>query len=354
MSLRTAKKHNSMIARVARGALGAGLILGLGGCAGSGVDLATSLNSDNQPKAVDTAAATPQTELEKATEYWGGKFAKSPNTLEFALNYARNLKAMGRKQQALSALQHASTYHAQNRELASEYGRLALELDQVQTAKKILEFADDPTKPDWRVISARGTVLAKEGNHKDAIPMFERALALSNNNTSVMNNLAMAYALGGRADDSERLLREASLKGGPSKVHKNLALVLGLQGKYDEAQLVGGRVLSEDAVKSDTQLVRQMVRLDPKPYQPVLAATAPAAAKSTAGDPAAPTTAAWTTVAKSNLKPADTKPAKAAAAAAPLRNTTAATDTAKKQDDVEGSLSASRSAMVEVLGQKAP
>ncbi|MFN3869596.1 MAG: tetratricopeptide repeat protein [Hyphomicrobiaceae bacterium] len=254
--------------------------MGLGGCAGQSSDLLPQLlASKPAPEAPpgaasDNAPTIVQSELEKATEYWGKQFSAKPNDLTTALNYARNLKAMGQKRQALPVLQQASVYHGQSKELASEYGRLALELDQVSTAKPLLALADDPTKPDWRVISARGTVLAKEGNYKDAIPFFERALALSNNAPSVMNNLAMALALNGEADRSEQLLRQAAQRGGPAKVRQNLALVLGLQGKYDESTYVGSRDQGTATAQADTTLVRQMVRLEPKAGQPVPAAGA--------------------------------------------------------------------------------
>jgi Flp pilus assembly protein TadD len=278
---RNAKAMTTLLRRSALGCVGL-MALASGGCAGPGSDLTAGLLGTEPPKpATQDVAATPQTELQKATAYWGEKFAKSPNTLEYALNYSRNLKAMGRKREALAALQHASNYHAQNRELAGEYGRIALELDQVQTAKSVLNFADDPTKPDWRIVSARGTVAAKEGNSKEAIELFERAMALSNRNPSVMNNLAMAYALDGRPAEGERLLREAASKGNSEKVQKNLALVLGLQGKYDEAKVVGGRVLPHSTVAEDTKLVRQIVGLDPRPYAPMSTpATSPAVASS--------------------------------------------------------------------------
>ncbi|MCB1505323.1 MAG: tetratricopeptide repeat protein [Hyphomicrobiaceae bacterium] len=279
------KSTKKMLRQIATGTFCAGLAFGLGGCAGTSDDLAANLLSDPQSSAPAKVAEAPQTELEKAVTYWGDKFVKSPGSLEYALNYARNLKAMGNKRLALTVLQQAASYHGQDRELASEYGRLALELDQVQVAKQVLAFADNPAKPDWRVISARGTVLAKEGNYKEAIPMFERALALSNQNPSVMNNLAMAYALDGRAAQSEQLLRQASAKGNSAKVEKNLALVLGLQGKYDEAKVVATRVLPQDAVQADTALVRQMVQLDPQPYQssPTIAPSMIAQNRTTAG-----------------------------------------------------------------------
>ena len=45
---------------------------------------------------------------------------------------------MGEKRQALAVLQQASIFHAGNRALNSEYGRLALEFDQISLAQKLL------------------------------------------------------------------------------------------------------------------------------------------------------------------------------------------------------------------------
>lgn len=277
--------------------------MALGGCAGQTSDLLPQLMSSKPaPQAVpgaasDNAPQVVQNELEKATEYWGKQFAAKPNDLTTALNYARNLKAMGQKRQALPVLQQASVYHGQSRELASEYGRLALELDQVSTAKPLLALADDPTKPDWRVISARGTVLAKEGSYKAAIPFFERAVALSNSHPSVMNNLAMAHALAGEPDRSETILRQAASKGGPAKVRQNLALVLGLQGKYDEATVVAAKETGQTVAQNDTAVVRQLVGLEPKampvPQAAVqLAATPATTMRPQQGGAAAPVLAA--------------------------------------------------------------
>ena len=117
---------------------------------------------------------------------------------------------MGEKRQALAVLQQASNFHAGNRDLNSEYGRLALEFDQVSLAQKLLEQADDPANPDWRMISARGTVLAKQGSYRDAIPFYERALALAPDQPSVLNNLALAHAMEGNADQAEPLLKRAA------------------------------------------------------------------------------------------------------------------------------------------------
>lgn len=215
-----------------------------------------------------TPAADTRTELQKATEYWGKAYAKNPRDAQSALNYARNLKAMGEKRQALAVLQQASVFNGQHRGINSEYGRLALEFEQVSLAAKLLEQADDPTNPDWRVISARGTVLAKQSRYRDAIALYERALTLAPDQASILNNLALAHAMEGHPEKAEPLLRQASAAGGnEARVAQNLALVLGLQGKYDEAKLAAARDLPADNAAANVDYVRSMVKLEPKPLQ---------------------------------------------------------------------------------------
>ncbi len=254
----------------ARGLAGLTATLMLGACAQTADILpstnlaATEQSGDSGDESADSKY--PQNELQKATTYWGKEYAKRPAELKPALNYARNLKALGEKQKALAVLQHAASYHDADKELAGEYGRLALELDQVGVAARMLEVADDPAKPDWKVISARGTVLAKQGQYKQAIPFYERALSLSENQPSVLNNLAMAHAMGGDPKQAESLLRQAAANPGDdtAKVNQNLALVLGLQGRYDEAKSLTAGTATAIAGAANVDMVRNIVKLDPK------------------------------------------------------------------------------------------
>lgn len=214
----------------------------LGGCSGgsstallnpeASLPIATATAGQGDSARGSATALSPMAELEKATEYWGQEYSKNPNDGTAALSYARNLKALGRKPEALAVLQSAYIANARNRDFLSEYGRLALDAGQVSAAAELLAAADDPAKPDWRIISARGTVLAKQGQYKESVPYFERARALAPQQPSVLNNLAMAYTMNGEAERAEGLLREAAqLKGSDPRVQQNLALVIGLQGK---------------------------------------------------------------------------------------------------------------------------
>ena len=225
----------------------------------------------------DAAAADTRSELHKATEYWGTQFSKNPRDAKSGLSYARNLKALGEKRQALAVLQQVSVFHPGDRDVNSEYGRLALEFDQVSLAQKLLQAADDPAKPDWKVISARGTALAKQGRYRDAIAFYERARALAPDQASVLNNLALAHAMEGSPEKAEPLLKQAAVAGGhQSRVDQNLALVLSLQGKYDEAKVAAAKDLPADNAADNVDYVRRMVKLEPKSSPTTASLPAPA------------------------------------------------------------------------------
>ena len=268
------------IARVARLAAVVCLSALTGACASLTGDDAGSLLASSPPQ-VQAPDAPQLTDLEKATEYWGQQYAKTPQKAETALSYAKNLRASGRKQEAFAILQQAVQMHNSDKALAAEYGRLALEFDQTTLASQLLEFADDPSKPDWRVISARGAALAKLGRYKEAVVHLERAQNLAPNQASVKNNLALAYAMSGEPQRAEELLRRAvSADSSNAKTRQNLAIVLGLQGKYDEATQIGATALSPEDARRNTDLVRQIVKLEPQRSAPAAAPVPHAAAAS--------------------------------------------------------------------------
>ncbi|MGF1649613.1 MAG: tetratricopeptide repeat protein [Hyphomicrobiaceae bacterium] len=209
--------------------------IGAAGCASNGEGLLNvSLSNPSNQEAV-----TGQSELERAIGYWHERFEKDPRDKTAALSLARNLKAAGDNRRAFAVLQQASLFHGQDREVASEYGRLAMQFEQVALAERLFAVADDPARPDWRILSARGAALGKLGRFDESIELFERARRIAPNEPTITNNLAMAYVAAGQPQRAEPLLQAIAYRPDATpRMRQNLALVLGLLGRYTEAKAV--------------------------------------------------------------------------------------------------------------------
>jgi len=256
-----------------------GLAALTGACAQSGENLLNA-SLKRQPSEKPDQAGT---ELEKATAYWQEKFRKKPQDLEAALAYARNLKAGGRKRKAFSVLRQASLFHNGSSELASEYGRLALEFGQTQLANRLLDAAGAMGDGDWKLMSARGAAKAKMGQFDEAIELFKAARKIAPNKASVTNNLAMAYVARGDLKRGETLLRTIALApNAKPRMRQNLSLVLGLQGRYTEAKAIAAQDTPAGEAYANIDRVKKMVRLPENTKAPLALKGATKAARARA------------------------------------------------------------------------
>ena len=77
---------------------------------------------------------------------------------------------------------------------------------------------------------------------------------------SVLSNLGMSYVLSGDLVSAEKTLREAiALPGADSRIRQNLALVVGLQGRFDEAEKIAGQELSPEQAQANVAYLRGML-----------------------------------------------------------------------------------------------
>ena len=221
-----------------------------------------SVASINYSKQAQRPALKPNHPLHIATTHWARKHQKNPSDPTAAINYSRNLKALGAKDKAMEALARTYQLNPGHGKLASEYGRSALDMGKVEMAEQLLNQAmRSKGAADWRVLSALGTVNAKRGDHKKAQSYYNAALRSQPGATSVYNNLALSYALDGKAGDAEKLLKTAVARGhNTRRVRQNLALVLGLQSKFDEAQKIAKTDLASEKVENDVAYLRTMVK----------------------------------------------------------------------------------------------
>jgi Flp pilus assembly protein TadD len=221
----------------------------LGGCVQSGP--LSRFSGEPKLAAADAIGAVTQ---------WSAAYAKNPQDPKTALGYANALKAIGSRDRALDVLTTAYRANQDNGEIAAELGRLALDMNRLEIAQQTLKVAEAQGVKDWKTLSAQGTLRAKRGAHAEAQQYFLAALQEQPDAVSVINNLALSYALDGKADKSEELLRKAVAGGkGDKRVRQNLAMVLGLQGKFEEARQIASVDMTEQEAKSSMAYMRNML-----------------------------------------------------------------------------------------------
>jgi Flp pilus assembly protein TadD len=194
-----------------------------------------------------------------AVAQWSEAYSQKPTDPKTALGYASALKAIGSRDRALDVLTASYKANPSNGEVAAELGRLALDMGRMEIAIQTLQVAEAQGVRDWKTLSAQGTLRAKRGQHAEAQQYFLAALQDKPDAVSVINNLALSYALDGKANKSEDLLRKAVASGNDDKrVRQNLALVLGLQGKFEEARQVASVDLTAQEAQSNMAYLRNM------------------------------------------------------------------------------------------------
>lgn len=207
--------------------------LALAGCQSrSGLGGITGSIGRSQPAQPRTAS-----DWQSERDSWGKRYDANPKDRDAAFYYARALRATEQHAQALAVLQNAVLIHQDDREMLGAYGRSLADNGRLREADEVLSRAHSPERPDWRILSAQGTVADQLGEHDRAQQLYQAALKLAPNEATVMSNLGLSLALSRKLPEAERVLREASASPGADvRVRQNLVLVLGLQGRFGEAE----------------------------------------------------------------------------------------------------------------------
>jgi Flp pilus assembly protein TadD len=159
------------------------------------------------------------TELNSTLVQLGDRYAANPKDKAISLKYASALQMDGRTDQSLAVMRKLVIYYPKDRDILAAYGK----------------------------------ALAADGQ-------LEQALDLKPNEPSVLSNLGMSYLLKGDLKTAETYLRSAVTQpGADSRVRQNLALVVGLQGRFDEAEKIASAELPPDQAAANVAYLRQMI-----------------------------------------------------------------------------------------------
>jgi Flp pilus assembly protein TadD len=208
------------------------------------------------------AAAPPRSDADwrQVAQQQGARYRANPSDPEAALAYAQALQALGERAQAVSVLQQASMRNPTDKALLGGYGRALADVGDYAQALDVLNRAHSPDQPDWRILSATGAVLDQMGRHQDAQRYYSSALKIVPDEPSVLSNLGLSYALAKDLPKAEATLRRAVERpGADPRVRQNLALVVGLQGRFAEAESIARADLPPEEAAANVAYLKQMM-----------------------------------------------------------------------------------------------
>ncbi|HUD85650.1 MAG TPA: tetratricopeptide repeat protein [Xanthobacteraceae bacterium] len=205
-------------------------------------------------------ADRPDAEWRSDVEVYGQQYRADPSKADVALRYAQALRATGQRAQAVAVLERLSMEHPHDRIVLGEYGRALAEAGDYDQALDVLGRAHSPDQPDWHILSAQGAVLDQLGRHEEAQRYYLTALKIAPDEPSVLSNLGLSYALSKDLPNAEATLRRAAAHPPvDARVRQNLALVVGLQGRFPEAEQIAAADLPPDQAAANVAYLRQML-----------------------------------------------------------------------------------------------
>ena len=233
-------------------ALTALLAVGLGGCQTLS-DVTGSLATRTEP--------SPQADPPRAAEVYGDRYRANPKDANAALAYGQALRANGQRAQAVAVLEQATIANVGNRAVLAAYGRALADNGDFQQALDVLSRAHTPDNPDWRILSVQGTVLDQLGRNDEARQYYASALKIVPGEPSVLSNLGLSYMLTKELPKAEETLRKAyASTRADARVRQNLALVIGLQGRFFEAEAIVKADLPPEQAAANVAYLREMLK----------------------------------------------------------------------------------------------
>ncbi len=243
--------------------LAAGLCLAsalvLAGCSNGQGKLASN---QADPVVTGSTSSIPSIrETAEAARAWQEK----PSSVRRAVTYARLLDQANQKQQLIRVLETTISHNPNDPKLVAYLGKELILSGRSKAGVEQLTKAISAGEANWKNYSALGSGYDQMGQHAKAREAYNKALQLKPNEVAVHNNIGMSYILEGDLKQAETSLRQAQkLPEGEfnQTLRQNLALSVGLQGRFDEAREIASRDLPPAQVEENLAFLKKMLNQD--------------------------------------------------------------------------------------------
>lgn len=181
-------------------------------------------------------------ELFTQAAFWSREYELNPGDLESAIKLSAAVRKLGNPQRAIEIAQTTRALYPRDPYLTAEFAAGLIAAERAQEAMQPLDKALRTAPGYARLWSLKGAALDQQENYDLARKHYAKALQITPHDPNIMANVGLSHALAGDPVTAEGWLRRAvSIPGASQSVRQNLALILRLQGKDEEAKRYAGR-----------------------------------------------------------------------------------------------------------------
>jgi len=181
-------------------------------------------------------------ELFAQAAFWSREYELNPGDLESAIKLSAAVRKLGNPQRAIEIAQTTRALYPRDPYLTAEFAAGLIAAERAQEAMQPLDEALRTAPGYARLWSLKGAALDQQENYDLARKHYAKAMQITPHDPNIMANVGLSYALSGDPVTAEGWLRRAvAVPGASQSVRQNLALILQLQGKTEEAKRYAGR-----------------------------------------------------------------------------------------------------------------
>lgn len=224
-------------------------------------ELARAMEAALAPASPEERAAANRADPLTRANFWSKEYQKDPTAAEVTLEFADALRGIGSNARAVEVLSTTLVVHPGNIDIMMMLGRIHMAGGDHQAALRAFDraAATAPQRADtW---AALGTAFDQLQQHPQAQAAYQRALAIEPGRTTTLTNYGLSLLLSGDLKGAETQLRAAAANADANaRVQENLALVLGLQGRFEEMKQVSSTNAPANVSEENAALVRALVQ----------------------------------------------------------------------------------------------
>jgi Flp pilus assembly protein TadD len=194
------------------------------------------------------------------SRFWLDELRKVNTDTEAAFEASTVLRAIGSADRAVQTAAIGIQTKPDEPRLWAALGLALVADNQNESALQALQKAITLNPRDPRLHSSLGVIYDRLERADLAATAYQAALAIAPGDATILSNYGISVAMAGDLPRAETLLRQAVQNPiAPPQARQNLALVVGLQGRFSESEQLASRDLPPATAQENIAYLRRML-----------------------------------------------------------------------------------------------